>query len=42
MSTTPSQTVDLNAIVNQLMPLVSVIMFMFILIALIKELRGAF
>jgi hypothetical protein len=35
-------TVDLSAMIGQLMPLVSVILVIFIVIALIKELKGAF
>lgn len=39
MSTTPSSGLDM---LNQLMPLVSTMLTMFIVIMLIKELRGVF
>jgi len=37
MSTPP----DLTAILSQMMPLISMVLVMFIVIALVKELRGA-
>jgi hypothetical protein len=37
---TPSGT-DITAILGQMMPLISMVLVMFIVIALVKELRGA-
>jgi hypothetical protein len=42
VSANTNQTVDISAMINQLMPLVSVILVIFIVIALIKEFKGAF
>jgi hypothetical protein len=37
---TPAPT-DITAILSQMMPLISMVLVMFIVIALVKELRGA-
>ena len=36
-----STPLDLTAILSQMMPLISMVLVMFIVIALVKELRGA-
>jgi hypothetical protein len=36
-----SATTDFSAVLTQLMPLISLVLVMFIIMALIKELRGA-
>jgi len=41
MSSTPSYF-DISAVINQVMPLISVVLVMFIIISIIKELKGAF
>jgi len=34
--------VDITTVLNQLMPIISVVLITYIVIALVKELRGAF